>query len=337
MVTTARRCGRSRSVSSRLARRRSSADTLAVSWSVSSAAMPRQASAVIPPPAPPGRVALPGVAPARRRPSRRRRSSGRGSGAATGAAPRGSRARRSPRRRSRATLSASATVEGRWATMRAVVPASTCAERAAHLLLGVHVQRGQRIVEYQHGRPGQDGAGQRDALALPAGQRHALLPDPGVQAPRQVVATKSAWAAASACLDVAVGGVRRAEAHVLPDAGREQRRVLERAADRRAQHLERQRPDVGAVDGDPAGGRVGQPGTSWSRVVLPAPVAPVSPSVRPGSSSRQTPRRTGLTRARVAELDPVEDQPGGPGGRRRWRPRRRAGLPGAAHRGLVMA
>ena len=50
----------------------------------------------------------------------------------------------------------------------------------------MHVQRGQRVVEEQHLGPGKDRAGERHALPLAAGQRHALLADPGIESPRQV-------------------------------------------------------------------------------------------------------------------------------------------------------
>ena len=61
------------------------------------------------------------------------------------------------------------------------------AQRLLDQRLGVDVERGQRVVEHQHGRPGQHRAGQRQPLALAAGQAHALLADARVQAPRQVV------------------------------------------------------------------------------------------------------------------------------------------------------
>ena len=53
--------------------------------------------------------------------------------------------------------------------------------------LRVDVEGGQRVVEDQHGRPGQHRARERQALALAAGQAHALLADPRVEAPRQLV------------------------------------------------------------------------------------------------------------------------------------------------------
>ena len=52
--------------------------------------------------------------------------------------------------------------------------------RRADALLGAGVDRGGGIVEDQHRRPQHQAAGDRQALALAAGQRHAALADDGV-------------------------------------------------------------------------------------------------------------------------------------------------------------
>ena len=79
------------------------------------------------------------------------------------------------------------------------------------------------------GRP-EHGPGQRQPLPLAAGQRQPLLADPGVQAPGQVV-HELGLRHPQRLGDVVVGGVRAAQRDVLPDAHREQRRVLERGRD----------------------------------------------------------------------------------------------------------
>ena len=132
------------------------------------------------------------------------------------------------------------------------------AQRPLDQRLGVHVERRQRVVEHQHRRAAEDGAGQRQPLPLPAGQRQALLADAGVEAPRQVV-HELRLGDPQRLLDVGVGGVGPAEGEVLPDAHREQRRVLEGGGDDAAQLGQRQVADVDAVDGDPAGGDVVEP------------------------------------------------------------------------------
>ena len=47
------------------------------------------------------------------------------------------------------------------------------------------IQRAGRLVQQQQRRIAQDGAGDRQALALAAGQRHAALADQGVETLRQ--------------------------------------------------------------------------------------------------------------------------------------------------------
>ena len=87
-----------------------------------------------------------------------------------------------------ATRSASATVEGRCTTSeRGRARGAPGASAASTERLGVDVERRQRVVEDQHARPADHRPGQRQPLALPAGQREALLADPGVEAPREVV------------------------------------------------------------------------------------------------------------------------------------------------------
>ena len=88
---------------------------------------------------------------------------------------------------SSATRSASSTVDGRCATTSAVVAGEHPAQRRLDLRLGVHVERRQRVVEHEHPRAAEHGAGEREPLPLAAGQRQALLADAGVEAERQVV------------------------------------------------------------------------------------------------------------------------------------------------------
>ena len=55
-------------------------------------------------------------------------------------------------------------------------------ERRLHQRLAFGVERRGRLVEQQDRRVAQDGAGNGDALALAAGQRHAAFADLGVVA-----------------------------------------------------------------------------------------------------------------------------------------------------------
>ena len=58
-------------------------------------------------------------------------------------------------------------------------------QRLLHQRLAFGVERRGRLVEQQDRRVAQDGAGDRDALALAARQRHAALADLAVVALRQ--------------------------------------------------------------------------------------------------------------------------------------------------------
>ena len=109
-----------------------------------------------------------------------------------------------PSRRS-ATRSARATVEGRWTTTTAVVVGEHPAQRLLDERLGLDVERGERVVEHEHARAAEHGPGEREPLPLAAGQRHPLLADPGVQAPRQVV-REPRLGEVERGLDVGVGG-----------------------------------------------------------------------------------------------------------------------------------
>ena len=136
---------------------------------------------------------------------------------------------------SSATRSASSTVDGRWATISAVVSASTCAQRGLHQGLRVHVQRRQRVVQDQEARPADHRAGQREALALTAGQAEPLLADLRVRALRQGVHEVGLRDGQRPVQLAVAGAVAGAHQHVLADARREQRRLLEGHGDQGAQ------------------------------------------------------------------------------------------------------
>ena len=88
---------------------------------------------------------------------------------------------------SSATRSASCTVDGRCATISAVVEASTVAQRRLDQRLGVDVERRQRVVEHEHRGLRRDRPGEREPLPLSAREAEALLADRGVEPVGQVV------------------------------------------------------------------------------------------------------------------------------------------------------
>ena len=93
-------------------------------------------------------------------------------------------------------------------------------------LFGAHVERGERVVHHEHRGLADHGTGEREALALTAAQRDALLTDARVEAPRQVVHEARAGDFERG-VEFVVAEVGRAEQHVLAHRRREQRRVVE--------------------------------------------------------------------------------------------------------------
>ena len=133
---------------------------------------------------------------------------------------------------------------------------------ALDLVFGGAVDGAGRIVQDQDARIGQEGARQRQALALPAGERDAALADDGVVALRRKLRmNSSAWAAIAAAFDLVRVGARFAKGDILADRAREQEDILLDDGDLRAQrgqvpvahihaiHQDLTRGDVvGAVD-----------------------------------------------------------------------------------------
>ena len=114
-------------------------------------------------------------------PSRRSR----GRAASSRAARRGCRGRATRPSSSTTISSASAIVERRWAMMNVVRPAITSASAQLDLALGGRVDRRGGVVEDQDARVGEDRAGDREALALAAGDGQAALADARVVAVRE--------------------------------------------------------------------------------------------------------------------------------------------------------
>ena len=111
------------------------------------------------------------------------------------------------------------------------------AQRLLDELLGVHVERGEGVVEDEDPWLGEDGPGQRETLPLAAREGVPLLADAGVEPPRQV-ADEAGLGDVEGLVDLGVGGVDAAEGEVLPGAAvlsdRRARTVGKPPLDRRA-------------------------------------------------------------------------------------------------------
>jgi hypothetical protein len=133
------------------------------------------------------------------------------------------------------------------------------AQRALHQSLARDVEQRGRLVQDQHGRGGQERAGERDELALPGRQPPAALahrrPVPIGQRGDEVVRADHP----GRLRHLVVGGVRTAEPDVVGHRPLEQEFLLGDHDDLAAQHRVGQLPQVHLVQGDPPGPRVVEP------------------------------------------------------------------------------
>src|SRR5690606_34605083 len=128
------------------------------------------------------------------------------------------------------------------------------------LRLGGQVQRGGGLVEEQDVGVDEFGAGQGDQLALAGGEVASALGDlvqiAALQGGDHLVRADRAGRR----LDLGVGGVRAAVGDGVADGAGEQVRLLGDHAEPVPVRGEVEVPQIGAVDGDPPGGRVVEPG-----------------------------------------------------------------------------
>ena len=148
--------------------------------------------------------------------------------------------------------SAFCTVDSRCAMTSVVRLRGEARQRLLHQPLRFRVERARRLVEQQDRRVLEDGARERQALALAARKPQAAVADLGVVALRlrhdEVVGGgRLGRGTIAAC-----GAPRRPSAMLARDGVVEQRHVLADDGDGAAQRGERDVADVLAVDGDAA-------------------------------------------------------------------------------------
>ena len=108
-------------------------------------------------------------------------------------------------------------------------------QRLVDLALGGGVDRRGGVVEDDDARRGQHAAGDREALPLPAGERHSALPDQGLVALGQMFHVLVELRRLGGPADCAPVRPRVAVVHVAVDCGGEQEGVLLNHADAAAQ------------------------------------------------------------------------------------------------------
>ncbi len=122
------------------------------------------------------------------------------------------------------------------------------AQGRADLLLHAGVNARGRVVEDEDARLHEDGPGNRDALALPAGKREPLLANDGVVAFGQPGDEIVGVSEASGALDLLVGRVHPPVGDVVPDSVGKEEGVFEDNADVPAQVVEAQFTHIRAID-----------------------------------------------------------------------------------------
>ncbi len=127
----------------------------------------------------------------------------------------------------------SESVERRWAMISVVALGGDRAQRLADGGLGRGVDGARRVVEDEHPGVVEQGAGQGDALALPAGEREAALADAGVVALGEVADELVGLRGRGRGPDLGVGGVGAAVGDVGAHRVGEEESLLEHHARRR--------------------------------------------------------------------------------------------------------
>src|SRR5229473_5290407 len=83
--------------------------------------------------------------------------------------------------------------------------------------LGLRIQARSGFVQYENSRIGENSAGDRNALALSAGQLHAAFADDGIVLLRKILGEFVDARNAARPQDVLLGGVGAREGYILPD------------------------------------------------------------------------------------------------------------------------
>ena len=174
------------------------------------------------------------------------------------------------------------------------------AQRLLDQRLGVDVERRQGVVEHEYDGTRQHRTGEREPLPLTAGERHPLLADPGVEAPRQV-AGEAGLRDVERLLDLGVARwvrlgsrprVRFSRALIENSVGSSN--AVATSWRRWARSRSRtSTPSIVTAPPVTSNNR----GTNAVRLDLPVPVAPTTATVSPGWMSRLTSRSTGSSSA----------------------------------------
>ncbi len=144
-------------------------------------------------------------------------------------------------------------VDSRCAITIAVRPGEQAAQARLDASLGVQVHVGGGLVQHEDARVGDQGAGEREQLALTGGQLRAALADLGVVAVGELCDELLRADRRRGLADVIFAGVGSAEGDVLADGAGEQERLLGHDPHLRAQRVAGDLAQVVPVDEDASG------------------------------------------------------------------------------------
>jgi hypothetical protein len=181
------------------------------------------------------------------------------------------------------------------------------------LALGVH--RGERLVQDQDGRVAQEGAGDRDPLALASGKTDAALPHHRLVALRQPSDEFLRIGGAGGRLELRRRGPRLAHAEVLGDRAVKEIGVLAHHRDEPAELIEGEIAQVAAADHDPPPLRVVEAEEEPGDGGLARPARPHDAHALPGLDLEGEIGVSGTAASGVGEGHAFESHGGGERGR----------------------
>ena len=181
------------------------------------------------------------------------------------------------------------------------------AQRGVDLRLHRWIHRRGGVVEDEDAGVGEQRPGQRDPLALPAGEGEAPLPHHGAVPVGQRFDESVGLRRPGRGPDLLVGGVGDAVGDVVADGGGEQEGVLEDDADAAAQVGQAQAPDVPAVQAHLPGVDVVEAGQQQGERRLPRSARPDQGDALAGPDPEREAveerSRAGVAEAHVGEID----------------------------------
>ncbi len=186
-------------------------------------------------------------------------------------------------------LSASRMIASRCATVMTLFSVVTSADRPLYSRFGFVVQMRGHFVQRQHRRIFQERSGDRDALLLTARKSSATFSDFRLESTGNRGKQFLRFRLNHRVDNFSLGRLRLAVSNVRANRSRKQIYILADQADRGAQILKIQFPNILPVYENSSIVNIVKRISRRSSVVLPEPVRPTIPNFSPGCSRKETP------------------------------------------------